>query len=54
MNSSETNSSDFYEPGSAFPHPIGELLGFNGQPNTLSLLKDAINAGSRLKNTQSS
>ena len=41
MSSSETNVTEFFEPGSAFPHPIGDLLGFNGQPNNLSL-KDAI------------
>ena len=42
MSVSETNSSDFFEPGSDFPHPIGDLLGFNGRWNTFSRLKDAI------------
>ena len=42
MSVSETKSSDFFEPGSDFPHPIGDLLGFNGRWNTFSRLKDAI------------
>ena len=39
---SETNSSEIFEPGSDFPHPIGDLLGLNGRSNTFSRLKDAI------------
>ena len=42
MSSSETNSSDFLKPGCAFLHTIGDLLGYNGQSNTFSRLKDAI------------
>ena len=42
MSDSETNSSDFFEPGSAFLHPIGDLLGVNGQSNTFSRVEHAI------------
>ena len=42
MSDSDTNSSEFFEPGSDFPHPIGDLLGLNGRSNTFKRLKHAI------------